>query len=293
MRALTLLVLMSAVPAVAQSPLDLVRQFVPLDVGNAWTYAHSYTYCEHVAVGGGCTTTDTTLVYTVVGERVAGDDTLAVVEGPGTVALLGFVAADHEGVRVIREVVEGEARPYFAVPPIPPDFPSFFLESGVHDEEVEIGGAPYRLPVLRGYIGDAHVFGIGVGPLELFSQQVGSGGVRWQTSYRLVGARVRGEAYGNYATSTGPAPPSRTALALWPNPSADRATASVELAAPAMLRVDLLDGLGRVVASWELAARAGTREVPLDLGGLPVGIYAVRVRADGAFVGTARVTKGR
>lgn len=64
------------------------------------------------------------------------------------------------------------------------------------------------------------------------------------------------------------------AFALYPNPA--RGTAQLMLAAPGAAGVvTVLDGLGRVVRTQPVAA--GQTEVRLTLGGLPAGVYTVRV----------------
>ena len=68
---------------------------------------------------------------------------------------------------------------------------------------------------------------------------------------------------------------------MYPNPARGAATLSVRLAEPATVRVAVYDALGRQVAGTESAAGTGTTPVPLDLSGLPSGLYIARVTASG------------
>ena len=93
----------------------------------------------------------------------------------------------------------------------------------------------------------------------------------------------------------GPGAVTTLALRVGPNPSGGAATARLDLAGPAEVSADVFDTLGRRVASVApRAMAAGTGQtLTLDLGGLPSGVYVVRVTvgASGtAEVGTARVT---
>ncbi len=84
---------------------------------------------------------------------------------------------------------------------------------------------------------------------------------------------------GGVATARGPG--AGLAVAVYPNPARGAATLSVRLAAPATVRVAVYDALGRLVAQTEAAAGVGTTPVPLDLSGLPSGLYIARVTASG------------
>ncbi|MDQ2772374.1 MAG: T9SS type A sorting domain-containing protein [Bacteroidota bacterium] len=67
------------------------------------------------------------------------------------------------------------------------------------------------------------------------------------------------------------APAARATLSLWPNPARDAATARLPAGADAVL----LDNQGRAVRRYP-APTAGTTDVPLDLHGLPAGLYLLR-----------------
>jgi hypothetical protein len=77
----------------------------------------------------------------------------------------------------------------------------------------------------------------------------------------------------------------RASLVVSPNPFADGTTLSVSLAAPAVVRLDVLDVLGRTVATLlDGPLSAGTHAARLDGASLAPGVYAVRLTADGRSV---------
>ena len=86
-------------------------------------------------------------------------------------------------------------------------------------------------------------------------------------------------AFSDVATAAG-AVPTATAATLSapsPNPTARRAALTLRLAAPATVRVLLVDALGRTVAVlYDRLAGAETTPA-VDARGLPPGVYAVRV----------------
>jgi len=74
----------------------------------------------------------------------------------------------------------------------------------------------------------------------------------------------------------------RVALAVAPNPTAGATTLAVSLAAPTAVRLDVLDVLGRTVATLlDGPLGAGTHTARLDGASLAPGVYAVRLTADG------------
>lgn len=79
---------------------------------------------------------------------------------------------------------------------------------------------------------------------------------------------------------TSETPPTLAApLALYPNPTASTATLRVDLATASALRVDVVDLLGRVVATLaDGAAPAGS--LRMDVPALGPGLYVVRVRTE-------------
>jgi glycosidase len=81
--------------------------------------------------------------------------------------------------------------------------------------------------------------------------------------------------------------------AVFPNPTAGRATVRYTLDATADVRLDAYDVLGRRVATLaEGPQAAGAHEAAFDTAGLPAGIYVLRLSA-GAQTATARVTVAR
>ena len=77
-------------------------------------------------------------------------------------------------------------------------------------------------------------------------------------------------------------PAGAAALAVAPNPVRSEATARFALAAPAEVRVDVLDALGRRVVRQSRTLGAGEHALPLDTSALSPGVYVVRLEADGA-----------
>lgn len=84
---------------------------------------------------------------------------------------------------------------------------------------------------------------------------------------------------GPVAEEGGPDDPIADGLVgVFPNPTAGRATVRFELAEAGAVRVDLVDALGRVVATLaDGPYAAGPHEVAVDTSGLPAGVYAVRL----------------
>lgn len=88
----------------------------------------------------------------------------------------------------------------------------------------------------------------------------------------------------------GPEPPGGLGLTVHPNPAGGRAAVTLALAAPAAVRVAVLDARGREVAvAWDGPARDGQR-VEVATGGLAPGVYVVRAVAAGGARATARLT---
>ncbi len=83
------------------------------------------------------------------------------------------------------------------------------------------------------------------------------------------------------------------ALDAFPNPAASRATVRYTLGAPADVRLDVYDVLGRRVAVLAGGAQAaGVHEATLDTAPLAPGVYVLRLGA-GSETRTARLTVTR
>ncbi len=82
---------------------------------------------------------------------------------------------------------------------------------------------------------------------------------------------------GAVADEAGPAGRASDGLvAVYPNPTAGRATLRLELSEPRDVRIDLVDALGRRVRTLADGAYAGGRhDLAVDTAGLPTGVYAV------------------
>lgn len=77
-----------------------------------------------------------------------------------------------------------------------------------------------------------------------------------------------------------------------PNPASTSARLALSLEAPALVRVDVLDALGRLVVSLpERALAAGPHEVEFPLRGLAPGVYAVRASLNTASGEEAAVSR--
>ena len=98
-----------------------------------------------------------------------------------------------------------------------------------------------------------------------------------------AGARLAG------AVPGGTGRPAALAVSVYPNPVRGRATVAVGVAAGGEVRAEAYDALGRRVASSGARVGPGMGTVPLDLSGLPAGVYLVRVTA-GAETATRAVT---
>ena len=84
-------------------------------------------------------------------------------------------------------------------------------------------------------------------------------------------------------TPTAPAPVGRPApLVVYPSPTSGSATVALDLAAPAEVRLAVVDALGReVLVLLDGPQAAGALRVPASLGGLPAGVYVVTARVGG------------
>ena len=82
-------------------------------------------------------------------------------------------------------------------------------------------------------------------------------------------------------------------LRVWPNPVTGRATLAYDLLAPAEIAVSVVDVLGREVARPTASGQAGAHRVPLDVAGLPAGVYLARLSVDGRVRGAVAFTVAR
>ncbi len=274
--------------ASAQIDIGAARAFVPTHIGDSWAYEYHKLDCPHVTSGGGCTTTNRVYTYRIVGEEIRGTDTLAVVEGPGTRALFGPRA---DGSGWIIETVETApgAGPLF--PPLP--YPTLFRQmvGGQHAWSFQVGGLPYTGIAITASGGvESYALVRDVGVISYYYSYQGSGGVRRETSWRLTSADVGGHHFGP-GTADEESPALAARLAVGPNPTTGMLTARMTLDAPAALRLDATDVLGRVVWSSDARASVGDFETRIDLTGVPPGTYVVRLFRDGALADRAVVTR--
>ena len=67
------------------------------------------------------------------------------------------------------------------------------------------------------------------------------------------------------------------AWVAYPNPATDAVTLAADLATAGLVRIELLDVLGRPVRQQTLTAPAGALRQTLDLRGLAAGVYVLRL----------------
>jgi hypothetical protein len=101
-------------------------------------------------------------------------------------------------------------------------------------------------------------------------------------------ARVEAFAPPSTATEPGPSPTGLRIHGVSPNPTHGTARVTFELPAPSFVRLEVVDAVGRRVATVLAEPRAGGRhEVAVEAGRLPSGTYFVRLQAGGAEVARA------
>ena len=86
----------------------------------------------------------------------------------------------------------------------------------------------------------------------------------------------------------------RLVVTASPNPSARTARVQFDLAAPARVRLEVFDALGRLVAvPVDGAVEPGERHADLDVSGWPPGAYVYRLSLDGRPAGSGRLVVAR
>lgn len=109
------------------------------------------------------------------------------------------------------------------------------------------------------------------------------------TADTLMGVPITVEA--GTANEGGAQPGAFRLMQNYPNPFASATTAEYALERAAVVRVSVLDAVGREVAVLEEGARgAGAHTVDFDAAGLASGTYIVRLEADGETVATRTMT---
>ncbi|AMR25781.1 hypothetical protein A0257_00865 [Hymenobacter psoromatis] len=83
----------------------------------------------------------------------------------------------------------------------------------------------------------------------------------------------------------------RASISLYPNPTASRATLEWDAGTASLARWTLLNSLGQVVGTGQLAARTGHNTQALDLRAYAAGSYLLTLEAAGQMLGRARVQK--
>ena len=275
MRLALFLALVLIVPqAVAQASPDWLR-FFPRGEGDEWVYHVEGQVCARTP--GGCQDIDATYRFEVVGEAEVDGQVVPVVEGPGGRAIVGPLVADSVfAYEVIADDGTGEP----ITPPGACGLRGLIRYASTSEPvEVAIGDQTYSLAT-AGYNCPPEVqYAEGVGLVRAYSRELSGGGASRTEVWHLESARVGGQTYGRGNTATEPAL-SELAVRIGPNPTDRAATVRLDLSAPvAMLGVDAVDMLGRVVwQSERRSASAGPVAIRLDLSRLPAGVYAVRVQ---------------
>ena len=133
-------------------------------------------------------------------------------------------------------------------------------------------------------------YGAGVGETFYENRSIGATSpynytVRRDLMYARLGGVERGTAMTFPTAGEDASEAAALALSVGPNPARAAATVRYTLAAPAAVRVTVVDVLGRAVARPVDGARAaGPHAEALGVAGLPAGVYAVRLEVDGRTV---------
>lgn len=283
------ILLVAALSGAASAQIDgeALSEYMPLEVGNEWSYSIDELYCDHIAYGGECRRTVRSATYRVVGREVQGADTMAVLDGPGTRALYGVSAS---GAGFIFEVLRDSVG---VSPVVPFAYAGYDLQTalarGPQPWSGTIGGIAYDGEQM--FVFPGHLYLQGIGLYGYYSEWRGTGGARSEVRWTLTGAVVGGHNYGAFATASTPTPlPEAAGVVVYPNPATQRATIRVESASSPLVRVDMHDALGRTV--WSGVVRTGALAA-LPLGGLSPGVYGIRVLEGARMVARTVLTVGR
>lgn len=178
------------------------------------------------------------------------------------------------------------------------------LRSHVGLQTVSIGGETVeRLTfedVRRTGFSDGRVrHASGIGLVSSHSGSAGGPGGGSSSSTTLVYAEVDGVSYGTlppwvvFPVADEPAPASAALAVRLAGPNPTGGVVRLRVASPAAgdARVDVVDVLGRTVASRRLALVAGETTVQVDLGPHAAGVYRVRVATPDGSTATLAVTR--
>lgn len=274
-------------------------QYMPLAVGNRWTYAvESYatglppiSRLDTYAITGHDPNTgryDLELVRHVEGEPTATYACRIGMASSGRLLLTGNSACVIGTSSVpgepwtFRHIGNSALRTYEVA-----GVPHPLLTAAFSESPPQFG--PYDPSTRTAYLG-AH----GVGLLEYSYSYYNPNPPTYSigNSYTLRYASVGGVVYGENPLSTerpgSPGAPARAAL--YPNPASRTAHLSLTLSRPARVGIEVYDVLGRrVLEASPEPLPAGTSARDLDVSGLAAGSYTVRTLVEGAPPITVRL----
>lgn len=265
-------------------PLASRPDFFPLAVGNRWEYRVAYNGVGHGAVawtvvpdGGG---------VALRLEHVEDDEVTSSATCPATVTPASAATGWQTRLSLDCTLPDPILFPQFGT------VAGLWVDTFVADTTVAVG--TQTVPADLALAGSGWGFwaaswevarDIGVSSYTVVHPE-------WPTRIAALGyARVGGVTYGQQVIAADDAPSTaQPRLTVGPNPVAGALTVRFVLPTPSVVKLTVLDALGREVGALDLGARpavAGTETVALD--DLAPGVYTVRLAAGGA-VATARVS---
>jgi hypothetical protein len=311
MRAIPIVLLLSlSAPALAQTPdTTSAWRYLPLEVGNVWEYE---VYEETCDVDGSCSDA---LLTGYVQRAVVGE---ILVEGRLYVEVLERrFSSEKEVTSSNQRLVRFDtlaARPVWRNDAVDEAWPGFFScrldtpfgadavcseiplsTTGGYEEPIVIDDDVF-VGTVKSYVSSVgrYDFVADVGIVEtIFGGGAPAFTVWHEASYVRVGDAEYGTRRFAVPVASESAPvASELALAVFPNPSRGAVTARLSLDRPQRVALAVYDVLGRRVLARDLGVQAaGATNHRLDLGGLPVGVYVVRLDGDAGARATARVVR--
>jgi hypothetical protein len=310
-RVLALGVLLAGFPlapaAIAQPDPTPPARYLPLAVGNVWEYSHSYSgpYAfsgfsvrERIEVTEALDTPGRYRVRRVSVRSDAGGS-----HPPSHSSVVWYFDAKTSRFAAVEEGDEDEDRAWFISLCLNAPFSGShtcgsldYNMSGGQGQPVQVAGTALertvkrfsRTPNLpRGYYHEATTWAEGLGRVS-YTQTDHNGTDLRSASTTMTYARIGGEEYGTarlgVATEPGSQPGGQVLAveAVHPHPVREAATLRLTIPEGQPYRLRLFDLLGRERAPLANGvAGPGPLAVPLDVRGLPAGVYLVRLEAGG------------